>query len=235
MGGSIVVERAEQSLGLRFLNPALLEQALVHRSYLNEVTSFPLGSNERLEYLGDAVLELVASEFLFHRFPSATEGELTAMRAAIVRAPTLGKFAREVHLGDLLYLSRGESETGARTRPRLLSQAFEAVIGALYLDQGLSTARDFIFRFIGPEVDRLEAQHHLLDAKSRLQEVVQSDIGVTPEYHLVSMTGPGHRPLFSVEVRAGERVLGAGRAHNKREAEQLAAADALANWPKRPH
>lgn len=176
---------------------------------------------------------MVVSDYLFHRFPGATEGELTAMRAATVRAPTLGRFARDVGLGDLLYLSRGEAETGARTRPRLLSQAFEAVIGALYLDQGLPAARDFINRFIAPEIERLDAQRHLLDAKSRLQEVVQSDIGVTPEYQLVSMTGPGHRPLFSVEVRAGTRVLGAGKAHNKREAEQLAATDALAHWPKR--
>lgn len=218
---------------MRFLNPALLEQALVHRSFLNEVTSFPLGSNERLEYLGDAVLELLVSDYLYQRFPSATEGELTALRAAMVRAATLGRFAREVHLGELLYLSRGEVEAGARHRTRLLSQAFEAVIGALYLDQGLPVARDFVYRFIGPEADRLEARRDLLDAKSRLLEVVQSDIGITPEYRLLSMTGPGHRPFFSVEVRAGDRVIGTGKAHNKREAEQIAAAEALANWPKR--
>jgi len=178
------------------------------------------------------VLELVVSDYLFERFPNASEGELTAARAAIVRAQTLGKFAREVQLGDYLYLSKGEIEAGARTRVRLLSQAFEAVIGALFLDQGLPAARDFVYRFVGPEVDRLAAEQHVLDAKSRLQEVAQAEQNATPAYHLVSMSGPGHRPFFVVEVRIGDRILGAGKAFNKREAEQKAASQALENWPR---
>lgn len=197
---------------------------------MNENPSFPLGSNERLEYLGDAVVELIVSDYLYNRFPEATEGDLTAMRAALVRAQTLGKFAREMQLGQVIFLSRGEIEAGGRTRRRLLGQVFEAVVGALYLDQGLPAARDFINRLIEPEVERLAQQQEVLDAKSRLQSITQAETGLVPAYHLLSMTGPDHRPFFIVEARLGTRVLGTGRAHNKREAEQEAAANGLLNW-----
>jgi ribonuclease-3 len=229
--GEDVVKRAEKAIGFAFHNPEILRQALVHRSYLNEVQKFSLGSNERLEYLGDAVVEWVVTEHLFHRLPKASEGDLTAMRAALVRAQTLGRLARQLGLGDLLYLSRGEIETRARTRPRLLGQAFEALVGAIYLDQGAEAARRFILEKLAPELDRLERDQSYVDAKSRLQEIAQAEFNITPTYQLISATGSGHEPYFVVEARLGSQVIGKGEGTNKREAEQIAARLALKNWP----
>lgn len=216
---------------MRFQDPRLLEQALVHRSYLNENPDFHLGSNERLEYLGDAVLGLVISHHLYEKFPDAPEGVLTAMRAAIVKAQTLGRVARAMGLGDLLYLSHGEIEAGARTRRRLLAQALEAVIGALYLDQGFEAARAFVLRALEPEIDHLEREQPPTDAKSYLQQLTQAAFGLRPVYEVVSTTGPGHRPHFVVNVRLGERVLGTGEGDKKQDAEQAAARQALEIWP----
>ena len=171
------------------------------------------------------------SQYLYDRLPDAPEGELTALRAALVRAHTLGRVARGIGLGDLLYLSRGEVEAGGRVRRRLLAQAFEAVIGALYLDQGLSTTRDFLIRFMKPEVDHLERDQPITDAKSYLQQLTQAAEGLRPVYAVISATGPGHRPHFIVQVRLGDRVLGTGEGDQKQEAEQAAARQALTNWP----
>jgi len=174
------------------------------------------------------------SQYLYHRFPDAPEGELTAMRAALVRAQTLGRVARGIGLGDLLYLSRGEVEAGGRVRRRLLAQALEAVVGALYLDQGLSITRDFLVRFMKPEVDHLERDQPITDTKSYLQQLTQAAEGLRPTYDVVSATGPGHRPHFVVEVRLGDRVLGTGEGEQKQEAEQAAARQALQSWPIPP-
>ena len=211
-----------------------MEQSLVHRSYLNENPDFHLRSNERLEYLGDAVVGLVISQYLYDTFPGAPEGELTAMRAAVVRAQTLGRVARGLGLGDLLYLSRGEVEAGGRTRRRLLAQALEAVVGAVYLDQGLLTTRDFLLRFMKPEVEQLERDHPIADAKSYLQQLTQAAVGIRPVYDVISTTGPGHRPHFVVQVRLDDRVLGTGEGDQKQEAEQAAARQALQSWPPAP-
>lgn len=231
-GGPIdVVKRAEELVGIHFKNPILLEQSLVHRSYLNENPDFHVGSNERLEYLGDAVIGLIVSDYLYAKFPDAPEGVLTALRAALVRAQTLGRVARGLGLGDLLYLSRGEVEAGGRVRRRLLAQAFEALIGAVYLDQGMDVTRDLTLRLLQPEIERLEREQPLTDAKSYLQQLTQASTGTRPIYRVVSTTGPGHRPHFVVEVCLEDKILGTGEGDKKQEAEQAAARQALQNWP----
>jgi ribonuclease-3 len=226
-----LVRRAEESLGVRFQDSKLLEQAFVHRSYLNENPGFPLGSNERLEYLGDAVVELAVSDHLFCLYPDASEGDLTAMRAQLVRIETLGRLARDLGLGDLLYLSKGAAEAGTRMRLRILGQTFEAVVGALYLDQGFPAADRFIIDRLSDEVAGLSHRASHRDAKSRLQQAAQAATGAAPDYVVDSAIGPGHQPRFVVTVRLGETVLATGTGDSKREAEQQAAAIALDLWP----
>jgi ribonuclease III len=232
---SDLVKRAEAIVGSAFGRPSLLEQALVHRSYLNENPGFPLASNERLEFLGDAVIGMIVSEILYNRFPDAGEGLLTTMRAELVRAQALGRFARELGIGELLHLSRGEDEAGGRTRPRLLAQAFEALVGALYVDRGLEASRSFVLRLLAPEVDRIAAEPGASDPKSRLQVIAQAATGITPVYELVSTAGPEHRPHFDVLVRLGSDVIGTGEGENKQEAEQAAAVMALKRFAPTLH
>ncbi|HVB97358.1 MAG TPA: ribonuclease III [Chloroflexota bacterium] len=231
-GGSIDnVDRIERSLGIHFQNKSLLEQAFVHRSYLNENSSFPLKANERLEYLGDAVIGIIVSEYLYMTLPDATEGTLTTLRAALVRAQTLGRVARSLGLGQYLLISRGEIEAGGRTRRKLLAQTFEAVAGAIYLDQGYAVTRDFVLGHLKPDIDRIEHELPYTDAKSTLQVLAQRVTGIRPTYGVISETGPGHQPHFVVEVRLEDNVLGTGSGNNKRDAEQAAARIALENWP----
>lgn len=177
------------------------------------------------------MIGLIVSDYLYARFPDAPEGVLTALRAALVRAQTLGRVARGIGLGDLLYLSRGEIEAGGRVRRRLLAQAFEAVIGAVYLDRGMDLTRDLVLRLLQPEIERLEREQPLTDAKSYLQQLTQASTGARPEYRVISTSGPGHRPHFVVEVRLDDRILGTGEGSKKQEAEQAAARQALQNWP----
>lgn len=226
-GAIDVVRRAERKLGVSFRQPLLLQQALVHRSFLNENPGFSLGSNERLEFLGDAVVELVVSDYLYSHFPNEGEGSLTTMRAAVVRYQTLGRVARTLGLGELLYLSRGEDEAGGRARRRLLAQAYEAVVGALYVDRGIEAAREFVLRHLVPEVERVAREPALVDAKSRLQVLAQAATGLTPVYDVLSAEGPGHRPHFVVQVRLGDEAIGKGEGDNKQAAEQIAAIEAL--------
>jgi len=174
------------------------------------------------------------SQFLYDKFPDASEGVLTTMRAVLVRAQTLGRIARGLGLGDLLYLSRGEIEAGGRTRRRLLAQAFEAVIGAIYLDQGLSVTRDLVLRLLAPDIERLERERQITDPKSYLQQLTQAALGARPVYEIVSTTGPGHAPHFVVRVLLDDRVLGTGEGDKKQEAEQIAARQALQNWQPPP-
>jgi ribonuclease-3 len=229
-----LVKRAETIVGSSFRRPAILEQALVHRSYLNENPGFPLASNERLEFLGDAVIGLIVSEILYNRFPDAGEGLLSTMRSELVRAPALGRFARELGIGELMHLSRGEDEAGGRTRTRLVAQAFEAVVGALYVDRGYDASRAFVLRLLDSEVDRIASAPGASDPKSRLQVIAQAVTGITPVYELVSTAGPEHRPHFDVRVRLGDDVIGTGEGENKQEAEQAAAVVALRRFPPAP-
>lgn len=220
------VDALQRDLNLQFREPMLLREALTHRSYLNEINqAWP--SNERLEFLGDAVLGLISTDYLFERFPKLGEGELTNLRSALVRTETLARFAGEMQLGKYLFLGRGEEISHGRERPAGLACAFEALLGALYLDQGYERGRTFAMGFIEPELATvLEGRLHK-NAKSVLQELVQAGMQQTPTYHLVQESGPDHAKAFTVEVRVGHRVLGRGHDRSKRGAEQAAAETAL--------
>jgi len=214
-------------LGVKFKDESLLQQALVHRSYLNENPALHLVSNERLEFLGDAVLGFVVADELYSRFPDFSEGELTKLRAALVRGETLSRIASSLQLGDYLYLGHGEEESGGRSRPRNLSCTVEAVIGAVFLDQGFDFARNFILKLLDSEFDGVVEDKFTDDYKSRLQQVIQSERKITPVYRTIEEVGPDHAKVFTVEVLAGDTVLGRGSGRSKRAAEMDAARHAL--------
>ena len=218
----------ETNLGVRFADKSLLRRALTHRSYLNEHPGSSFEDNERLEFLGDAVLDFVTGEYLYHRFPELAEGLLTSLRSALVRRETLAQFAQYHDLGSYLLMGRGESESGGRVRPATLCATFEALVGALYLDQGLDAVQAFIEPLIGPEVARsLHAQSYK-DAKSLLQELAQGQMHSTPRYVTVAESGPDHAKEFTVRVTVGGETLGQGTGPNKQQAAQAAASEALA-------
>jgi ribonuclease-3 len=217
----------EKTIGVEFQDRALLEQALVHRSFLNEKPDFALCSNERLEYLGDALLDFIVGELLYRRYPEMDEGELTGLRAGIINGTGLARLARRMELGQYVYLSRGEDERGGRERLGLLSDVFEALVAAIYLDRGLETATHFVLRLVEPEVARIVEGGLERDHKSRLQEWTQKELGVTPSYRTVMEHGPDHAKEFTVEVVVGEEIYGRGRGPSKQAAEQRAAGEAL--------
>ncbi len=214
-------------LDVNFKDESLLQQALVHRSYLNENSLLHLVSNERLEFLGDAVLGFVVASELYTRFPDFSEGELTKLRSALVRGETLTRIALSLQLGDYLYLGRGEEESGGRSRSRNLSCTLEAVIGAIFMDQGLDVARGFILKLLGSELDGVVEDKFAADYKSKLQQVIQSEHKITPVYRTIEEVGPDHAKVFTVEVLAGDSVLGRGCGRSKRAAETDAARHAL--------
>jgi ribonuclease-3 len=217
-----------EKTGLRFQNNGYLQRAFVHRSYLNEADeTFSLSDNERLEFLGDAVLGFVASELLYKFFPKSSEGELTNLRVALVRRETLARFAQELSLGDYLLLGHGEEDSGGRTRPATLCATFEALIGALYMDSGLPAVREFLEPRLVAEVNRVAKQALAKDPKSRLQEWIQSEMGVTPRYKTIHTEGPDHARFFTVQVTVDKKPFGLGRGRSKQEAAQSAAAMAL--------
>lgn len=220
------MRNVETALGMPFRDRATLRIALTHRSYLNEIRE-PRPSNERLEFLGDAVLGMITTDYLFQKFPDMSEGELTNLRSALVRTETLARFANTLDLGSNLFLSKGEELSRGRQRPSGLACAFEALLAAVYLDRGYETARNLALRFIEPALSEVVEQRSHRNAKSVLQELVQSRGQPAPSYHVIQTTGPEHSKRFTVEVRLGEEVLGAGSAMNKRAAEQVAAEDAL--------
>ena len=215
----------EAAISHTFRNRGLLEIALAHRSYAYESGSGI--SNERLEFLGDAVLEIIASDILFHSYPDAGEGELTTLRAALVRGSTLATFAREVSLGQHLRLGRGEESTGGRNRDLLIASAFEALLGALYLDAGLDGARVFVEPFLRRALEKVVAQSKIKDDKTYLQELSQARLGITPRYRVADESGPSHERNYVVEVLIGEHIVGRGQGRSKRLAEHEAARDAL--------
>jgi ribonuclease-3 len=217
----------ESSLGVAFRDKSLLTRALTHRSYLNESPGLPYLDNERLEFLGDAILDFVAAEFLYQRYPEMSEGDLTSLRAALVKGETLARFAVDLGLPQHLLMSRGEDAAGGRTRVPLLAGAFEAMIGALYLDQGLATARDLVLRFLAPEAEHIHQQRLDRDAKSMLQELSQGHLQVTPQYRLVETRGPDHAKEFTIEVVLKDQAYGRGTGRSKQIAEQEAARVAL--------
>lgn len=213
-------ENLEQAIGYRFRNKKLLTQALTHSSYANEHRMDKMYCNERLEFLGDAVLEVVSSDFLFHRFPEMPEGNLTKTRASMVCEPTLAYCAREISLGDYLLLGKGEDATGGRMRESITSDALEAVIGAIYLDGGLANAKEFIHRFI---LNDIEHKQLFYDSKTILQEMVQAESKESLSYELLREEGPDHNKSFEVCVKLGGREIGRGTGRTKKAAEQVAA------------
>lgn len=217
----------EQKLGTKFRDKSLLHRALIHRSYLNEHPSFPLEDNERLEFLGDAVLDFVTGEYLYHRFPELREGPLTSMRSALVRRETLARFARQLNLGHYLLMGHGEAESGGREREATLCAAFEALVGALYLDQGLDCLQDLLEPLVTPEVARILSEETYKDPKSLLQEMAQARVHRTPRYVTVGESGPDHAKTFTVHVSIAGKVYGEGYGPSKQQAAQAAAQEAL--------
>ncbi|OLN22816.1 ribonuclease III [Domibacillus antri] len=216
----------QETMGIRFQNEALLKQAFTHSSYVNEHRRKPYEDNERLEFLGDAVLELTVSQFLYKTYPVMSEGELTKLRAAVVCEPSLVTFANELEFGKLILLGKGEEMTGGRMRPALLADVFEAFIGALYLDQGMDAVIPFLERVVFPKISA-GAFSHVMDFKSQLQEYVQRELKGAPSYRILEEKGPAHNKEFVTEVSLNGNVLGTGSGRSKKEAEQFAARMAL--------
>lgn len=223
----------ESRLGVSFDNKDLLLQALVHRSYLNENPSFRLGHNERLEFLGDAVLELAITEALYNQFPEKPEGELTSLRAALVNSRMLSDIATKLGINDFLFLSRGEAkDSQGRARQFLLANAFEAIIGALYLDRGIDTARVFVTRTVLSRLEEVIQQKLYKDPKSLFQEEAQERVGITPTYEVLREWGPDHDKHFVVGVYLGDELVAEGEGQSKQTAQEAAARTALEvkNW-----
>lgn len=217
-------ELLEERIGYRFQNIALLKQAITHSSFTNEQKINKMKDYERLEFLGDAVLELVSSEFLFREYEDRREGELTKMRASMVCEPSLAFCARDLELGEFLLLGKGEENTGGRKRDSITSDAMEAVIGAIYLDGGMERAKEFIYRFI---LSDLEEKQLFYDSKTNLQELIQGKMKKEFHYELLEETGPEHDKVFFVEVVMEDETIGKGQGRTKKAAEQEAAYEAL--------
>ena len=218
----------ERALGHRFADRTLLQAALIHTSFVNERPDRNLQSNERLEFLGDAVLGMIAAHRLYERRPDSHEGELTVMRAWLVRQSTLARWARQVNLGQYIHLGRGEVRGGGRDRPAILARTLEAVMGAIYLDGGLEATRDVVLPFLDRDVETGFTPQRTVDAKSRLQQVTQARFGSMPQYRELEHTGPGHSPIYVFEVQSGPEVLTRGSGPSKRAAQQAAAHATLA-------
>jgi ribonuclease III len=225
-------EELQERLGVQFRDPALLEQALTHRSVLRDSAVAGQQSNERLEFLGDAIIGALVARYLYGRLPRATEGELTLLRTWLVRASTLAEWAASLDLGRYLRLGRSDEATTRRTR--LLARTFEAVVGAIYADQGIRGVAKFLRPFIRNEFQRRAHLLSQLDAKSRLQQVTQSRLDLVPVYTVLDVTGPGHEPTFTVEVRLGDDFRASAQGPTKQQAEQAAARLALEHLEASP-
>ena len=215
-----------EKLEISFTDKELLQQVFVHRSYLNEHRSFPLGHNERLEFLGDAVLELVVTEYLYSTYPNP-EGELTNWRSALVKGETLADIASNLGFSEYLLLSSGEIKSGGRTKNQLLANALEALLGALYLDQGYEVCQGLISRLVLVRLPKILEHRLFVDPKSQLQELTQERFNITPTYTLLSEEGPDHSKLFEVAVWIGTQQLGVGNGQSKQAGQIAAAAAAL--------
>ncbi len=224
----------QKRLRVTFKDITLLQIALTHRSYVNENPDTPLHANERLEFLGDALLGFVVAQELYQRFPHLAEGELTELRSSLVRKEALAQHAEELNLGDFLYLGKGEEKAGGRRRQTNLACTFEAVVGAVLMDRGFATAKRFVLRCLGEELEGLDCEGLPRDAKSKLQQITQAQWKQAPVYKVVETAGPDHAREFTVEVRTGHQVLGKGSGMSKQQAEKEAARAALAMLKESP-
>lgn len=218
---------AEKTIGVIFKNKELLKQAFTHRSYLNENKDLNMEHNERLEFLGDAVLELVSTDYLYAKYPKKPEGDLTALRSALVNSVMLASISTELGFNKYLLLSRGESKDMGRARQFILANTFESVVGAIYMDSGYDNARDFIARVLLPKTKEIEEKRLWIDAKSFFQEKAQEKTGVTPSYKTLKEHGPDHDKEFTVGLYLNEQMIAEGRGKSKQEAEQDAARNGL--------
>ncbi|MGM0499150.1 MAG: ribonuclease III [Bacillota bacterium] len=221
------IEEFENALDLNFDDKILVQRALTHKSFPNENRTLNLKDNERLEFLGDSVLSLSVSTYIFNTFADLPEGELAKMRAVIVSAPILADVAKRIELGQYLFLGKGEEMTGGRERDSILADTMEAIFGALYLDQGFTAAADFILHLLKIDIINVAEGNHIQDYKTMLQEVIQENGSDRPEYEVVDEEGPDHNKTFLVAVKLNEDSLGSGQGSSKKEAEQEAAKVAL--------
>lgn len=221
------IAELQKSLVVSFRQPALLEQALVHSSYINENPACTIGHNERLEFLGDAVLDFIVADKLYREFSQLSEGEMTKLRAVLVRRDTLARIARDIRLGDYLYMGRGEESSGGRNKTPNLAGALEAVIAAAYLDLGITATEKMVAGLLAEEWQKLTSRAADIDYKSKLQELTQSQYQSMPVYRLVSETGPDHSKIFKIEVIINKKVLGTASGKSKKLAETEAARLAL--------
>lgn len=216
----------QKNVGIQFKDETRLKQAFIHRSYLNENKAFP-SSNERIEFLGDAVLSFLTSHFLYQKYPHYPEGVLTNIRSSLVKTSTLAAVAQALKFGDLLFLSRGEEESGGRKNTSLLADTFEAFLGAVFLDQGIAAVKRFLETHLFPKASEVIAQRSYVDFKSLLQEIVQEQSRISPTYRVTKTEGPDHSKTFWVRAVAANALLGEGKGKSKQEAEQQAASAAL--------
>jgi ribonuclease-3 len=219
--------RLQKILKVKFKNPALLNQALVHRSSLNESKNIFSESNERFEFLGDAALELWSSTVLFSKFPRLAEGELTNLRSLIVRTENLASIASNLNLGSFLYLSRGEETHGGRQNSSILADSLEALIGAVYLDRGLPATNKMLDQMFAQSIEELSLKTHYKDPKSLFQEIAQAKDGATPLYQIISETGPDHNKTFEAGVYVKDKLVTSGKGNSKQKAEEAAAINAI--------
>jgi ribonuclease III len=217
------IEEFENVIGVKFTDRDLLRQALTHRSYINEHRGAKFGHNERLEFLGDAVLELVITHYLYDKYPGKAEGDLTAIRSALVNADTCAKVADSLNVNEYLLLSRGEAKDTGRARQYILANALEAIIGAIYIDLGYEAAKGFIMKYVSPLTEKIVAEEAWVDAKSKFQEKAQEIFGITPSYKTLKEVGPDHDKRFTVGVFLREELIAEGEGDSKQAAEQKAA------------
>jgi len=217
----------EEKIGIEFKNKELLRQAFTHRSYINENQGIVSGHNERLEFLGDAVLELVTTEELFKVFPNKPEGELTSIRSAMVNTISIGDAAKNLGANDFLLLSKGESKDTGKARSYILANTFEAIVGAIYIDSGYENSKKFISDCLFGEIEKIVREKTYIDSKSLVQEKAQEVVGTTPSYEVVSEVGPDHDKNFTIAIYFGEEKVATGKGKSKQEAEQEAARSAL--------
>lgn len=217
----------EEKTNIFFKDKGLLEQAFIHRSYINENSGLKLSHNERLEFLGDAVLELIVTDYLFNKYPDRDEGELTAYRSALVNAVIISEVANDIGMNEYLLLSKGEAKDAGRARSYILANTYEAYVGAVYIDQGYDKAREFITNTLLGKIDEIVSQKLWRDAKSLIQEKAQEYLSVTPSYRVISETGPDHDKHFTIGIFFGDEQVATGKGKSKQEAEQAAARLAL--------